>query len=82
MDKEVGRDTMIGKDGKPVTRDELRHHVAAYNGQPRGSQEFMAIPRALVTVLDGLKSGKTTYVKCGDGQLQLSRRKDNSVGVS
>ncbi|MBP2313538.1 hypothetical protein [Azospirillum soli] len=70
---------MIGNDGKPVSKEELRKHLAAYNTQSRGSKEFAAIPRALVTICDNLKAGKTTYVKCHDGQLQLSRRKDNSV---
>lgn len=73
---------MIGNDGKPVSREALRQHIAAYNGGARGSKEFAAIPRALVTILDGLKAGKTTYVKCLDGQLQLSRRKDNSVAAA
>ncbi|MBP2301994.1 hypothetical protein [Azospirillum picis] len=72
---------MIGNDGRPVSKDELRRHVAVYNGQPRGSKDFAMIPRALVTVLDGLKPGKTGYVKCLDGQVQLSRRKDNSVSA-
>lgn len=72
---------MIGNDGKPVSREQLRAHVANYNTQSRGSKEFAAIPRALVTVLDNLKAGKTTYVKCLDGQLQLARRKDNSVSA-
>ncbi|MDQ2105200.1 hypothetical protein [Azospirillum isscasi] len=70
---------MIGNDGKPVSKEGLRQHLAAYNTQARGSKEFAAIPRALVTICDTLKAGKTTYVKCLDGQLQLSRRKDNSV---
>ncbi len=73
---------MIGNDGKPVSRDALRRHLAAYNTQARGSREFAAIPRALVTICDALKPGKTTYVKCLDGQLQLSRRKDNSVAAA
>lgn len=72
---------MIGNDGKPVSKDELRKHLTSYNTQSRGSKEFAAIPRALVTILDGLKSGKTTYVKCMDGQMQLSRRKDNSISA-
>ena len=72
---------MIGNDGKPVPREELRRHIATYNTQSRGSKEFAGIPRALVTVLDNLKAGKTTYVKCIDGQIQLSRRKDNSVAA-
>ncbi len=72
---------MIGNDGKPVSKDDLRKHVGTYNTQSRGSKEFAAIPRALVTVLDGLKLGKTGYVKCLDGQVQLSRRKDNTVSA-
>lgn len=72
---------MIGNDGKPVPREALRRHIAVYNTVSRGSREFAAIPRALVTVLDNLKPGKTTYVKCIDGQLQLSRRKDNGIAA-
>ncbi|CAO3405581.1 hypothetical protein [Azospirillum largimobile] len=72
---------MIGNDGKPVSKEDLRKHIAVYNGQSRGSKEFAAIPRALVTILDGLKPGKTGYVKCLNGQVQLSRRKDNSVSA-
>jgi hypothetical protein len=72
---------MIGNDGKPVSKAELRAHIANYNSQSRGSKEFGAIPRALVTILDGLKLGKTGYVKCLDGQVQLSRRKDNTVSA-
>jgi hypothetical protein len=72
---------MIGNDGKPVSKAELRAHIANYNSQSRESKEFGAIPRALVTILDGLKLGKTGYVKCLDGQVQLSRRKDNTVSA-
>lgn len=72
---------MIGNDGKPVSKADLRAHIASYNSQSRGSKEFGAIPRALVTILDGLKLGKTGYVKCLDGQVQLSRRKDNTVSA-
>ncbi|RJF81626.1 hypothetical protein D3877_15970 [Azospirillum cavernae] len=72
---------MIGNDGKPVSKADLRAHIANYNSQSRGSKEFGAIPRALVTILDGLKLGKTGYVKCLDGQVQLSRRKDNTVSA-
>lgn len=72
---------MIGNDGKPVSKDDLRKHIGNYNTQSRGSKEFGAIPRALVTILDGLKLGKTGYVKCLDGQVQLSRRKDNSISA-
>lgn len=70
---------MIGNDGKPVGKDALRGHVATYNAGARGSKEFAAIPRALVTVLDTLAVGKTTYVKALDGQLQVTRRKDKTV---
>jgi hypothetical protein len=45
---------MIGNDGKPVSKEDLRKHIAAYNGQSRGSKDFAALPRALVTILDGL----------------------------
>jgi hypothetical protein len=71
---------MIGNDGKPQTREMIRAHVAVYNAGQRGAKEFAAIPRALVTILDGLKPGKTGYVKGIDGQLQLVRKKDGSVG--
>ena len=73
---------MIGNDGKPVNKDGLRACVAVYNRQERGSKDFAAIPRALVTILDGLTVGKTTYVKGSDGQLQLTRRKDKTVGTN
>ena len=72
---------MIGNDGKPVSREQVRAHVATYNTLSRGSKEFGGIPRALVTILDNLKAGKTAYVKCLDGQVQLMRRKDNSVSA-
>lgn len=70
---------MIGNDGKPQTREMIRAHVAVYNLGQRGSKEFAAIPRALTIILDGLKSGKTGYVKGIDGQMQLVRKKDGSV---
>ena len=73
---------MIGNDGKPVTRDAIRAAVAIYNAQPRGSEAFSTIPRALITILDNLTIGKTTYLKGSDGQLQVNRRKDNSISVS
>lgn len=73
---------MIGNDGKPVGKDALRAHVANYNTVSRGSKEFAAIPRALVTILDNLAVGKTTYVKGSDGQLQLTRKKDKTVGTN
>ncbi|KIM00747.1 hypothetical protein CCC_01741 [Paramagnetospirillum magnetotacticum MS-1] len=72
---------MIGNDGKPVTRDQIRAAITAYNTGERGSKDFAAIPRALVTILDNLAVGKTTYVKGGDGQLQVSRRKDKSIAA-
>jgi len=72
---------MIGPDGKPMTRDEIRAVIAIYNTGGRGSKEFARIPRALVTILDNLAVGKTAYVKGADGQLQLSRRKDKSIAT-
>lgn len=72
---------MIGNDGKPMTRDQIRAAIAAYNSSSRGSKEFAAIPRALVTVLDNLAVGKTSYVKGGDGQLQVTRRKDKTIAA-
>ena len=74
--------SMIGNDGKPVSRDMIRAAVATYNTESRGSKEFAAIPRALITILDNLAVGKTGYVKAADGQLQVSRRKDKSVSVT
>ena len=73
---------MIGNDGKPVSRDDIRAAVSTYNAHPRGSPEFAKIPRALVTILDNLIVGKTGYVKGVDGQLQLTRRKDKTISVS
>ena len=73
---------MIDANGKPVTKEALKGHLATYNAGQRGSKEFMALPRALVIILDNLAVGKTTYVKCADGQVQVSRRKDRSVGSS
>jgi hypothetical protein len=73
---------MIGSDGKPLTRDQVRAAVAAYNTAARGSKEFALLPRALVTILDNLVVGRTTYVKAADGQLQLSRRKDKTVATN
>ena len=70
---------MIGNDGKPISREQVRAAVAVYNQGIRGSKEFSTIPRALVVILDNLAIGKTTYVKGSDGQLQLSRRKDKIV---
>ena len=77
-----GSRTMIGNDGKPISRDMVRAAVAVYNTESRGSKEFAAIPRALVIILDNLAVGKTTYVKGADGQLQLNRRKDKTIGVT
>jgi hypothetical protein len=70
---------MIGTDGKPMTREMIRTSIEVYNTVSRGSREFAAIPRALVTILDNLAVGKTTYVKGMDGQLQVNRRKDKTV---
>jgi hypothetical protein len=70
---------MIGNDGKPLPRDRLREIVALYNSVGRGSKEFAQIPRALVTLLDHLAVGKTTYLKAADGQIQVSRRKDKTI---
>lgn len=70
---------MIGNDGKSQTREQLRAHIAVYNQGQRGSKEFGNIPRALITILDGLKPGKTGYVKGSDGQMQLVRKKDGTV---
>ncbi len=72
---------MIGNDGKAMTRDMVRAAIANYNGQARGSEAFSSIPRALVTLLDNLAVGKTTYVKGADGQMQITRRKDNSIAA-
>jgi len=73
---------MIGNDGKPMTKGGIRDAVAVYNTESRGSKEFAVIPRALVTILDNLVVGKTTYVKCSDGQLQVNRRKDKTIAIS
>lgn len=73
---------MIDANGRPVTKAALKTYLATYGASPRGSKEFMGLPRALVTVLDNLAIGKTTYVKCADGQAQVSRRKDGSIGSS
>jgi hypothetical protein len=73
---------MIGNDGKPLTRDALKAAIALYASASRGSREFAGLPRALVTILDNLAVGKTTYVKGTDGQLQVSRRKDKTIAVA
>ena len=70
---------MILSDGKPITRDAIRATVAIYNTASRGSKEFSGIPRALVTILDNLSVGKTTYVMGSDGKLPINRRKDKTV---
>lgn len=70
---------MILSDGKPITRDEIRAAVTTYNTASRGSKEFSGIPRALVTILDNLSVGKTTYVMGSDGKLPVNRRKDKSI---
>ena len=73
---------MIGNDVKPVSRDMIRKAVATYNTESRGSKEFASIPRALITILDNLAVGKTSYVKGADGQLQVTRRKDKTVAAT
>ena len=73
---------MIGNDGKPISRDMVRAAIEVYNREARGSAAFAGIPRALVTILDNLAVGKTTYVKGADGQLQVNRRKDKTVVAS
>ncbi|MBM3539908.1 MAG: hypothetical protein FJX55_19025 [Alphaproteobacteria bacterium] len=72
---------MIGSDGKPLSKDQVRAALEVYNSDRRGSKEFAQLPRALVIVLDNLAIGKTTYVKAADGQMQLSRRKDKTVAA-
>lgn len=73
---------MIGNDGKPVSRDMIRAAISTYNTEARGSKEFASIPRALITILDNLAVGKTSYVKGADGQLQVTRRKDKTITAS
>ncbi|WP_246136773.1 hypothetical protein [Nitrospirillum viridazoti] len=70
---------MIDQNGQPVRKAALKTYLETYNAGARGSKEFGGLPRALVIICDGLVLGKTTYVKCVDGQVQLSRRKDGSV---
>jgi hypothetical protein len=70
---------MIGNDGKPLNRSAVLAAITVYNSEARGSSAFAGIPRALVTILDKLTPGKTTYVKGSDGQLQLTRGKDKKV---
>lgn len=73
---------MIDNNGKPISKQTLGAMLATYNQGVRGSKEFGALPRALIILCDNLQVGKTTYVKCTDGQVQLSRRKDKSIGSS
>ncbi len=70
---------MIGNDGRPLTKEAIRAAINVYATASRGSKEFAGLPRALVTILDNLTIGKTTYVKGTDGQLQVSRRKDKGI---
>ncbi|HIJ61665.1 MAG TPA: hypothetical protein HPQ04_03135 [Rhodospirillaceae bacterium] len=70
---------MNGNDGKPLNCAAVLAAVAVYNNSSRGSAEFGAIPRALVTILDGLTPGKTTYVKGIDRQVQLTCGKDKKI---
>jgi hypothetical protein len=70
---------MIDQNGKPITKPALKMYLATYNEGVRGSAAFGGLPRALVTICDALVKGKTTYVKCVEGQVQLSRRKDSMV---
>jgi len=70
---------LLGPDGKPLDRAAILRAVEIYERESRGSPAFAALPRALVTILDGLALGKTTYVKGRDGQVQLSRGKDRKI---
>jgi hypothetical protein len=70
---------VIGPDGKPLERPAILKAVEIYNTESRGAPAFAGLPRALVTILDGLQIGKTTYVKGKDGQVQLTRGKDRKV---
>jgi hypothetical protein len=72
---------VIGPDGKPLERPAIFAAVTVYNTKSRGSPAFAALPRALITILDGLAIGKTTYVKGKDGQVQLTRGKDRKVAA-
>jgi len=72
---------VIGPDGKPLDRPAILAAVGVYNTESRGSPVFAGLPRALVTILDGLAIGKTTYVKGKDGQVQLTRGKDRKVAA-
>lgn len=70
---------MIGQDGKPLKRAEIKAAIEIYNRESRGASAFAALPRALVTILDGLTLGKTGYVKASDGQIQLTCGKDRKI---
>jgi len=73
---------MIGQDGKPMSKEMIRAAVKIYAEESRGSKAFAGLPRALVSILDALVVGKTTYVKAQDGQLQLTRKKDKTLAVT
>lgn len=73
---------MIGPDGKLLDRQAIIAAIAIYNAESRGSLAFARMPRALITILDGLVPGKTGYVKGSDGQVQLTRGKDRKVIAS
>lgn len=70
---------MIGNDGRPLDRAAILAAISVYNNESRGSAALGALPRALITILDNLTPGKTTYVKGTDGQLQVSRGKDKKI---
>jgi len=70
---------MLGNDGKPLNRAAIQAAITIYNSESRGSSAFASIPRALVTILDGLTPGKTGYVKGSDGQVQLTRNKERKI---
>lgn len=72
---------MIGNDGKPLDRAAVLAAIAIYNNEARGGKAFTQLPRALVTILDNLVPGKTTYVKGLDGQVQVSRGKDKKIAA-
>lgn len=72
---------MIDQKGNPVSRAAMRQYLEIYNAGVRGSPEFGQLPRALVTICDGLAVGKTTYVKCVEGKVPLSRGKDKRIAL-
>lgn len=74
-------DALIDGGGRLLDRAGLKEKIGDYNTGDRGSLEFRSIPRSLVILLDSLKVGKTTHVKCSDGSLQLVRKKDGSVSA-